>query len=375
MLPICPAFSTTPANARSPCGSTLTAAPCCLFRNWNGRTPSARMRAPTSSRILNFLACCRRSAPLPSVLVGPAASATRPGGRGSARRRRSQSWSSPRRYPPRSSPLPASLSCPRRSHCTRRPRASPILCWRQASGWCARASDPVVNFRRRPNSRHTLVVWAWQRCTLSTTMWSLSHRLPVAWCTPVPTPHTRTACPPATGCAPGAPSCSPRAVPSAGGLSGGGRGEFLMLWGGCGVGGGFVGGERTFVLGEPSFEQRRYHDAVRLAQEIGGRAIYPGREGRGANRDCLNVIRDAGLGGFLRHRQGHGIGLGMHEPPWLEDGDVTPLEVGMIVSNEPGIYIPGHAGYRISDSMLVTEDGARPLTSFPRDLASCTISL
>jgi len=47
----------------------------------------------------------------------------------------------------------------------------------------------------------------------------------------------------------------------------------------------------------------------------------------------------------------------------------------MIVSNEPGIYIPGHAGYRISDSMLVTADGSRPLTAFPRDLDSCTIAL
>jgi len=170
----------------------------------------------------------------------------------------------------------------------------------------------------------------------------------------------------------GANSAYPHGLPSGYRLR---PGDTFMLSLGCAVGGRFVEGERTFVLGEPSFEQRRYHDAVRLAQEIGGRAIYPGRECRGANRDCLNVIRDAGLGGFLRHRQGHGIGLGMHEPPWLEDGDVTPLEVGMIVSNEPGIYIPGHAGYRISDSMLVTEDGARPLTSFPRDLASCTISL
>jgi Xaa-Pro aminopeptidase len=65
----------------------------------------------------------------------------------------------------------------------------------------------------------------------------------------------------------------------------------------------------------------------------------------------------------------------MHEPPWLEDGDNTLLEAGMIVSNEPGIYIPGHAGYRISDSMLVTADGATPLTSYPRTLGACTIPL
>ena len=87
------------------------------------------------------------------------------------------------------------------------------------------------------------------------------------------------------------------------------------------------------------------------------------------------MIREAGFGSHLRHRQGHGIGLGMHEPPWLEDGDPTLLEPGMIVSNEPGIYIRDHAGYRISDSMLVTATGSEPLTSYPRSLDDCVISL
>src|SRR6218665_1076260 len=76
-----------------------------------------------------------------------------------------------------------------------------------------------LSFRRRPNSRRRLVVWAWRRCPPSTMMWWLSRRLPVAWCTPVPTLHTRTACPPATGCAPVTPSCSHWAVPSAVGSS------------------------------------------------------------------------------------------------------------------------------------------------------------
>jgi Xaa-Pro dipeptidase len=152
-------------------------------------------------------------------------------------------------------------------------------------------------------------------------------------------------------------------------------GDTFQLSLGCAVGGRFVEGERTFVLGDPTPEQCRYHDAVREAQRIGGEAIRPGAECRAANRVCLTVIREAGLGEYLRHRQGHGIGLGMHEPPWLEDGDETVLAPGMIVSNEPGIYVPGHAGYRISDSMLVTEDGSRPLTSYPRLLEDCVIPL
>lgn len=168
----------------------------------------------------------------------------------------------------------------------------------------------------------------------------------------------------------GANSSYPHGLPSGYRLR---PGDTFMLSLGCAVGGRFVEGERTFVLGEPSEEQRRYHETIRLAQDVGGHAIKPGAECRSANEACLAVVREAGLGRYLRHRQGHGIGLGMHEPPWLEDGDATVLEPGMIVSNEPGIYVPGHAGYRISDSMLVTESGSRPLTSYPRGLDDCVI--
>ncbi|MEV0890726.1 Xaa-Pro peptidase family protein [Promicromonospora sp. NPDC050262] len=150
-------------------------------------------------------------------------------------------------------------------------------------------------------------------------------------------------------------------------------GDTFMLSLGCAVGGRFVEGERTFVLGEPTADQRRYHATVRLAQAEGSRAIAPGEPCSRSNARCLDVIRDAGLGQYLRHRQGHGIGLGMHEPPWLEDGDDTPLEPGMVVSNEPGLYVPGHAGYRISDSMVVTATGSQPLTAYPRSLDDCVI--
>ncbi|AZC12359.1 Xaa-Pro peptidase family protein [Microbacterium sp. ABRD28] len=167
-------------------------------------------------------------------------------------------------------------------------------------------------------------------------------------------------------------SAVPHGLPSSNRLR---PGDTFMLSLGAAVGGRFVEGERTFVLGEPTADQRRYHDAVRDAQAAGSRAIAPGVRCADSNRICLDVIRDAGLGPHLRHRQGHGIGLGMHEPPWLEDGDPTELAEGMIVSNEPGIYIPGHAGYRISDSMLVTASGAEPLTAFPRSLDDCVIPL
>ncbi|HEX2902449.1 MAG TPA: Xaa-Pro peptidase family protein [Jatrophihabitans sp.] len=152
-------------------------------------------------------------------------------------------------------------------------------------------------------------------------------------------------------------------------------GDTFMLSLGCAVGGRYVEGERTFLLGEPSSEQRRYYEVVRQAQQTGIDSIRPGITCAESNKLCLDVIRAAGLEQFLRHRQGHGIGIGMHEPPWLEDGDSTVLAENFVVSNEPGIYVPGHAGYRISDSMLVTADGAKPFTSYPKSLDDIVIDL
>jgi Xaa-Pro aminopeptidase len=169
----------------------------------------------------------------------------------------------------------------------------------------------------------------------------------------------------------GANSAKPHGLPSAYRLR---AGDTFMLSLGCAVGGRFVEGERTFILGEPSQEQQRYYEAVRAAQQTGIETLRPGRTCAEANALCLDAIRDAGLGQYLQHRQGHGIGVGMHEPPWLEDGDATVLREGFVVSNEPGIYIPGHAGYRISDSMLITASGAVPFTTYPKSLDDVVIT-
>lgn len=151
-------------------------------------------------------------------------------------------------------------------------------------------------------------------------------------------------------------------------------GDTFILSLGCSVGGRFAESERTFVFGKPSADQRRYHEVAARAQHIGTEALLAGAPCNEANRQCLDVIRDAGMGQFLRHRQGHGIGIWLHEPPWIEDGDATPLAPGMIVSSEPGLYIPGHGGYRISDTVLITELGPERLTNHPRTLDECVIA-
>lgn len=152
-------------------------------------------------------------------------------------------------------------------------------------------------------------------------------------------------------------------------------GENLILSVACFVGGYFAESERTFLLGDPSPEQIFRYETDRRAQEAGTNALVVGARCSDANHRCLGVIRDAGLGEFIRHRQGHGIGLQNHEPPWVEDGDHTVLEAGMAVSCEPGIYCPGQGGYRISDSIVVTPMGPRTLTHAPRDLNQIVLDI
>ena len=80
------------------------------------------------------------------------------------------------------------------------------------------------------------------------------------------------------------------------------------------------------------------------------------------------VISEQGYGEYFIHRTGHGLGLSEHEAPYLVDGNLQPLELGMVVSDEPGIYIPGRWGVRIEDTVTVTSDGAERFNHVSREL-------
>jgi Xaa-Pro dipeptidase len=80
------------------------------------------------------------------------------------------------------------------------------------------------------------------------------------------------------------------------------------------------------------------------------------------------------MGEFCLHRVGHGMGVMFHEPPWVEGGDETILEPGMVCSSEPALYVPGLGGFRLADTVLVTEEGPESMTKYARALDEIVIA-
>lgn len=125
---------------------------------------------------------------------------------------------------------------------------------------------------------------------------------------------------------------------------------------------------RTVCLGAPSEEMTRIYETVRAANAAGRAAVRPGVTAEEIDRVTRDVIERAGYGRYFTHRTGHGLGLEIHEPPYLWAGNTLRLEPGMTFTIEPGIYIPGLGGVRIEDDVVVTESGGESLTSFERSL-------
>jgi Xaa-Pro aminopeptidase len=125
---------------------------------------------------------------------------------------------------------------------------------------------------------------------------------------------------------------------------------------------------RTVAIGEPPEELARVHEVVREAQGAGVAAVRPGASCEDVDRAARAVIEAAGYGERFIHRTGHGIGLEVHETPYIVGGNPTPLEPGMTFSVEPGIYLPERLGVRIEDIVAVTADGVERFNEAPRDL-------
>ena len=125
---------------------------------------------------------------------------------------------------------------------------------------------------------------------------------------------------------------------------------------------------RTFVLGSPTPEQERIHDAVLSANRAGRLASRPQVPAQEIDRAARRVIVRSGYGQYFIHRTGHGLGLETHEPPYIVEGNQELLQPGMTFTVEPGIYVPGVGGVRIEDDVVVTADGSETLTTLPREL-------
>jgi Xaa-Pro dipeptidase len=125
---------------------------------------------------------------------------------------------------------------------------------------------------------------------------------------------------------------------------------------------------RTYAVGQVGDELERIYSVVEEANAAARDLTRPGIEAQEVDRAARRVIEKAGYGEYFIHRTGHGLGLEIHEPPYIVEGNDLALQPGMTFTVEPGIYIPGRMGVRIEDNVLVTEGGCETLTSLPREL-------
>ncbi|WP_254536979.1 M24 family metallopeptidase [Halomarina litorea] len=124
---------------------------------------------------------------------------------------------------------------------------------------------------------------------------------------------------------------------------------------------------RTLVFaGDPPEEFETVHDVVREAQQAAVDAVAPGVPAEDVDAAAREVIEAAGYGDRFIHRTGHGVGLDVHEEPYIVAGNDRPLEPGMVFSVEPGVYLPGAFGVRIEDLVVVTDEGCERLNHADR---------
>ncbi|MGD9985380.1 M24 family metallopeptidase [Pseudonocardia sp.] len=146
------------------------------------------------------------------------------------------------------------------------------------------------------------------------------------------------------------------------------RGDLVKIDFGALVDGYHSDTTRTFVIGPAAGWQRDLHDLVARAQRAGCAALAPGTAVATVDAAARDVVVAAGLGERFVHGLGHGVGLQIHEAPWLSSGGAGELVAGMVVTVEPGVYLEGRGGVRIEDTLAVLDAGSRPLTLAPHGL-------
>jgi Xaa-Pro aminopeptidase len=146
------------------------------------------------------------------------------------------------------------------------------------------------------------------------------------------------------------------------------KGEFLTVDFGAVYQGYCSDITRTVILGEADNRQKEIYELVLAANYAGIEAVKPGLKGKEVDAVARNIIKKAGYGEFFGHGLGHAVGLSVHEGPNLNMREERTLKPGMIITIEPGIYIPDWGGVRIEDMVLITEQGCEVLTRSPKGL-------
>ena len=151
------------------------------------------------------------------------------------------------------------------------------------------------------------------------------------------------------------------------------RGDVLVSETGAPIWGYNAELERAMVIGEPNGEVRRLFDHMVAAQDVAFEALRPGVTCADVDRAVLRYFEEHDLLRYWRQHVGHAIGLGNHEAPFLDVGDHTVVEPGMVFTIEPGVYDESIGGFRHSDTVVVRDDGIEILTDYPRDIDALVI--
>jgi Xaa-Pro aminopeptidase len=148
------------------------------------------------------------------------------------------------------------------------------------------------------------------------------------------------------------------------------EGDTLVTGASCPMFGYYSELERTMFIGEPSSEQKRLFHHMLALQDLAIEHCVVGQPCSSVDKAVRDYFDAHDLWEHWRHHVGHNIGVRYHEGPFLDIGDETIMEAGMLFTVEPGLYAPGVGGFRHSDTILVTEQGPEFLTQYPRDLDS-----
>lgn len=168
-----------------------------------------------------------------------------------------------------------------------------------------------------------------------------------------------------TICVTGANTSLPHGVPGEGRVQ---PGDFITMDFGARVGGYNADMTRTVAFGEPGAEKRKVYDMVLRAHLASMAAVLPGKKGFEVDKVARDIIYGEGYSGYFGHGLGHAVGIEVHENPRFSPKNTDEIKAGMMMTIEPGCYLPGRFGCRIEDMVLVTETGCEPFPTSNKQL-------